>query len=105
MLTFSQNHVPLLDVLIPEHVRVAEVGSIACQYGVAIIFCECLAIVVAVCKALGLVLASRCVHGYNRTVAKSSCVVMVYNSRTGEYRAPSIGLNWSTLKFPVYKVG
>ena len=82
VLTLCENHVPFLDVLVPEHVWVAEVGRIACNYWVAFILCECLAVVCAVCQALCLVFACRRIHSHHCSVAESGSVVVVHNSRT-----------------------
>ena len=85
--------------------RVAEVGCAACDYGVALVFCERHAVVVAVGEALRLVLASRCVHSHYGILTESGSIVVVYHSRTREYSAPCVRLNRRTLKLPVHEVG
>ena len=57
VLTSCQNHVPLLDVLVPEHMWVAEVWHITGNDRVSLIFSKGLAIVCAVSHALNLALS------------------------------------------------
>ena len=59
VLTGSQNHIPLLDVLVPEHVWVTEVWHIAGDNRISFIFCKGLAVICTVSHALGLVFCSR----------------------------------------------
>ena len=81
LLSSSQDEAPLAQLLVPEHVGVAEVGHIARDNGVALIYLKRFAVVGAVGQALCLVLASRCIHGHDGTSAKTRCVVLVYHGR------------------------
>ena len=81
-LSGSQDEAPLAQLLVPEHVRVAEVGHIARDNGVALIFLKRLAVVGAVGQTLCLVLASRCIHGHDGASAKTRCIILIYYGRT-----------------------
>ena len=105
LLTGSENHVPLLDILVPEHMWIAEVGHVACDDRVALILGEGLSVVSTVGHALGLVLTSRGIESYDSTLAEASGILLVDNSRAAEYRSYHIWLDSFTLKLPVYEIG
>ena len=105
VLSLGHDHVPAFDVLVPEHMRVAIVGCVACEHGVSCIFCEGLSVVVAVGNALCLVLSGRCVHGYHGPLAEARGVVVVNHSRAAEDRTPGVSLNGVALEGPVEQVG
>ena len=105
LLTGSENHVPLLDILVPEHMWIAEVGHVACDDRVALILGEGLSVVSTVGHALGLVLASRGIESHDSTLAEASGILVVDNSRTAEYRTYHIRLDSFALKLPVYEIG
>ncbi len=93
------------DILVPEHVRIAEVGHVACDDRVALILGEGLSVVSTVGHALGLVLTSRGIESHDSTLAEASGILLVDNSRATEYRSYHIWLDSFTLKLPVYKIG
>ena len=105
LLTGSENHVPLLDILVPEHMWIAEVGHVACDDRVALILGEGLSVVSTVGHALSLVLASRGIESHDSTLAEASGILLVDNSRTAEYRTYHIRLDSFALKLPVYEIG
>ena len=104
-LTNSEHHNPFLNAFVPNHLRVAEVGSSVSDNRVASIFCESFAVVCAVSNALGLMLTSRCVHGDDGIFTKTSGVLLVNHCTTTEDGAQCIGSDSLILHLPVNEVG
>ena len=88
----------------PEHFRVAEVGSLEGDDGVAFILRERAATVVAVGDGLRLSLSGRGVHGDDGTLAEASCVVLVDHGRAAEDGTQRVGLDSRRLSLPVSEV-
>ena len=105
VLTGSQNHIPLLDVLVPEHVWVTEVWHIAGKNRISFIFGKGLAVICTVSHALCLVLTSRSVESHNSTLAQTSGIILIHNGRTAENGTNCIWLDRGTLELPMYQVG
>ena len=105
VLTSSQNHIPLLDVFIPEHVRITEVRHIAGDNRVALIFGKSLAIVGTVNHTLSLAFTSRSIKCDDSTLAEAGSILLINHSRSTEDCTQSICLNRITLELPVHQVG
>ena len=96
---------PFLLWLIPDDMRVAEVGNVGGQHGVGGVFGERLAVVGAVGHALRLRLSGRGVVSQDSAGAEARRVVLIDHSAAAEDGAEGVGLNGLTLKRPVHQVG
>ena len=98
LLPCGQNEVPLLDVLVPESLRVAEVLLGAHQHGVAAILLEGRSVVLRHGHRLHLAGSSRGVEGHHLAV------LLVDHARAAEDAAQCVGLDGRGLCLPVNKV-
>ena len=105
LLSSCKNKVPLLYIIVPKDIRIAEVGYITCDDWVIGILLKGHAIVCAVRNTLCLCSPSRCIKSNNSVLPKSSRVLFVNNTTTTEYGTKGIWLYCFTLIFPVHEVG
>ena len=104
LLAHCQHHNPALGALVPEHLRVAEVGSVEGNHGVLLIFIKGASAVCRIGHRLGLSLSGRRVEGDDGIPAEACRVVLVNHARAAEDGADGICLNGQGQSFPVDKI-
>ena len=104
LLTHGQHHNPALCALVPEHLRVAEVGHVERQHRVARILRERASAIRAVGNALRLVAPCRSVHRNDGTRTEARRVVLVNHRAAAEDTAQRVRLNGIRQLLPVHQV-
>ena len=104
LLSHSQHHDPAFGALVPEHLRVAEVGCVEGDHGVLLIFIKRASAVCRIGHRLCLSLSGRGVEGDDGILAEAGSVVLVNHARAAEDGADGVCLNGQGQGFPVDKI-
>ena len=104
LLSGCQQHDPLLCGLIPEEVRITEVGDVADDDRILLVFRKRAATICRIGHRLGLSLRCRGVVGNDGILAVASRVVLIHHARAAEDGADGIRLNGVGQCLPVDEV-